>query len=207
MAPTWPSPPTPAASLLRVLGRRSGGSVPAYVAAGGGGGRPGTRMRGRGGRRPWRRRSHVACDRIGCAGAPRRTGPLADIGRGRRGGSGRSSPPPPRLWMGARWPRGRAPRTRPGYAGAASADRHRPRKQGSETATAYRRARSPRWGPGRAEDAPDLPRGSDEPRVGRMCCENIILTHPAGCILKPLARCLVDRILFEWECSVTLRLF
>ena len=40
-----------------------------------------------------------------------------------------------------------------------------------------------------------------------LCCENIILTHPAGCILKPLARCIVDRILFEWECSVTLRLF
>ena len=39
------------------------------------------------------------------------------------------------------------------------------------------------------------------------CCENIILTHPAGCILKPLARCNVDKVLFEWECSVTLRLF
>ena len=31
----------------------------------------------------------------------------------------------------------------------------------------------------------------------RLCCENIILTHPAGYPLKPLARCNVGKVLFE----------
>ena len=35
------------------------------------------------------------------------------------------------------------------------------------------------------------------PGGGLRCCENIILAHPTGCILKPLARCNVDKVLFE----------
>ena len=33
--------------------------------------------------------------------------------------------------------------------------------------------------------------------LGSICRENIILTHPAGCPLKPLARCNVRKVLFE----------
>ena len=35
-------------------------------------------------------------------------------------------------------------------------------------------------------------------KVGQTkCCEDIILTHPAGCPLKPLARCNVGKVLLE----------
>ena len=130
-------------------------------------------MRDRGERRPWRRRSRVARDRMGCVGAPRPAGPQVDVDvdRGRRGGSGRPSPPPPRLWMGVRWPRGCLPWTRPGCSGAAVADRRMPRKRRSEAATAYRRAWPPRRGRlrgGRARPAARQRGGSSEPRVARM---------------------------------------
>ena len=92
-APTWPPPPTSVTSLLQVQGRGSGGSVPSDVAAGGRGGRLGTGMHGQGGRRLRRRRSSVAHDRMGCAGAPRPAGPQVDVDRGRLSGSGRPSVP------------------------------------------------------------------------------------------------------------------
>ena len=173
---TWPPLPTFVTSLPQVPGRGSGGSVPADVAVGGGGGRPGTGMHGRGGRRLWRRRSSGACDRMGCAGVSRPAAPQVDVDRGRRGGSRRPSPPMPRLWMGVRWSRGCLPRTRPRCSGAAAADRQRLWKRRSEEVEAGRRARSPRRGRsrgGRARPAARQHGGSSEPRVARIAAGDV----------------------------------